>query len=340
VPECVHSYLFSMAWSSGSSSCSPADELSTSPRPGGAKRRSITEMSQSARMTPQSQRERGLGCPWMQSYGLCAVDVQSGDIDEARQFCLLPTPELQEKREISPRSPEIHSPSSMQRRFVDLVHRASLGEASHSNGTSPSGVPGSPEIKSRRRSLLVSLFDSTPEKVSSVSPMHVSSPMSETTPTLEVGALSRQFAACSSAAPSRIPFLHRLDERLSSARNDRVVDSVPTLGSVAQKEQRGLIVRSIGAFSQPSDAIFEDDIPSRRRADGKSYTRPRKNLEKPRTGCKENDRTVDALRGKSEQKKKQAIVKGNGNLKALAKQAKVDAMVKTIAGRIAAKVRV
>lgn len=141
--------------SAASSSMSPTGESSTGRHLGGSniKRRSIAEMSPSDRMTPRSLEHRGLGLPWMRTSGICTLEMETDEVaNRARQFCLVPTPELggENKRTISPpSSPENQSPSAMQKRFVDRVHRASLGQPSPyrmSSSSSSSVAPDSSQL--------------------------------------------------------------------------------------------------------------------------------------------------------------------------------------------------
>jgi len=132
---------------------------------------------------------------------------------------------------------------------------------------------------------------------------------------------------------------------------------------MTQMVQHESFVGNSGLFRGPSCAIFEDATAPRRVVDLKKYVRPKHGLEKKQKlgsaksrskylfgenpsdtftqerpqGFKENAKMLNTLSGNAEQKK-QAIVRGNGNLKALAKQAKIEAMVKTSAARVVAKV--
>lgn len=233
-----------MAWSNTSSSYSPGEELSSSQRPEGSKRRSLTEMSHSARMTPQSQRERGLGLPWLHAHGLCIVDVQAGDVDEARQFCLIPTPELAEKSHTSPSSPELHSPGSMQRRFVDLVHRASLSPA------------GSPKKLSQRNSLASQVLETTPDTLSPTSPMHECCQLPETTSQVVDRSPFSQIAC---GATSRAPLVRRLGENWEKTRGDHTfaASTLPSSApSVHPKVHHRSFVGDVG--SETSCAVFKD----------------------------------------------------------------------------------
>mmetsp|Transcript_7129 Transcript_7129/g.20162 ORF Transcript_7129/g.20162 Transcript_7129/m.20162 type:complete len:516 (+) Transcript_7129:47-1594(+) len=106
-------------------------------------RRSISDLSQlSARMTPKEFEQRGLGVPWQKpAAGLCHIDTNHDEANRALEFCLLPSPMLGGQRsactmmQCSPSTPS--SPGGLQRRFLDRVHRASLGEATP---TSMSGL--------------------------------------------------------------------------------------------------------------------------------------------------------------------------------------------------------
>ncbi|CAE8596839.1 unnamed protein product, partial [Polarella glacialis] len=149
--ECLTGGTSCAAMSVPSSSWSPASE------PGVAdsarrisKRRSISELSQSARMTPKELENRGLGVPWQRAVGLCTIGMQPGEAaDQARQFCLVPTPELgkQASRVVSPPlTPEARSPSAMQRCFVDRVRRASMCITPASEGRRYSAAADSSEM--------------------------------------------------------------------------------------------------------------------------------------------------------------------------------------------------
>jgi len=121
-----------------------------------SKRRSISDLSDSARMTPKELEERGMGVPWRRpTAGLCSVNLQGAEAEAARNFCLLPSPELGRQRATNAQvaqdeearnfcllpSPELamrrapnaqsspvtpSSPGAMQRRFLDRVRRANL----------------------------------------------------------------------------------------------------------------------------------------------------------------------------------------------------------------------
>jgi len=85
------------AQSAASSRCSSASGSSSGMASScrSTKRRSLTDMSPSARMTPEALEHRGLGIPWQRVSGLCTLNVQSGEaLENARTLCLLPTPEL------------------------------------------------------------------------------------------------------------------------------------------------------------------------------------------------------------------------------------------------------
>lgn len=107
-------------------------------------RRSISDLSPTARMTPKELEARGLGVPWRKpESALCStLDMQMMDEDalQARQFCLLPSPELQRGRGAmasGSRTPSI-SPETeqLQRRFSEGLRAAAglaeerLGDAS------------------------------------------------------------------------------------------------------------------------------------------------------------------------------------------------------------------
>eukprot|EP00933_Yihiella_yeosuensis_P072279 TRINITY_DN80630_c0_g1_i1.p1 TRINITY_DN80630_c0_g1~~TRINITY_DN80630_c0_g1_i1.p1 ORF type:complete len:423 (-),score=70.79 TRINITY_DN80630_c0_g1_i1:155-1423(-) len=147
------------------SSCAPMSVPSSSWSPASingierrreSKRRSISELSQSARMTPKELERRGLGIPWQRQPNLCTIDLQPGEAAErAREFCLIPTPELMKggtaeaRSSVSPpTTPDQRSPSTMQRSFVQRVWRASLGQSPESEGTyggaGPSSIEASP----------------------------------------------------------------------------------------------------------------------------------------------------------------------------------------------------
>jgi len=91
-----------------------------------SKRRSISDLSQSARMTPKTLEKRGMGIPWQRAAGLCTIDVDPCDNERARNFCLLPTPELKKGGQSPGLSPSGSSPGSLQRKFNDRVRMASL----------------------------------------------------------------------------------------------------------------------------------------------------------------------------------------------------------------------
>lgn len=109
------------------SSASSEDENVGSQR--GRRRPSISEMSDSARMTPEALAVRGAGFPWRQEPALCRLDLGSGsssgaDMDEgerehARAFCLIATPELRNdasplQANAAPSNPEYESASNLE----------------------------------------------------------------------------------------------------------------------------------------------------------------------------------------------------------------------------------
>jgi len=108
---------------------SPATSGSSRPH---SRRRSISELSQSARMTPKTLEKRGMGIPWQRAACLCKIDLDQCDnaekanAEKARNFCLVPTPELKKGGQSPMHSPSVSSPGSLQRRFNDRVRMASL----------------------------------------------------------------------------------------------------------------------------------------------------------------------------------------------------------------------
>jgi len=103
---------------------SPATSGSSRPH---SKRRSISDLSQSARMTPKTLEKRGMGIPWQRAAGLCTIDLDPCEnAEKARNFCLVPTPELIKGGQSPMHSPAESSPGSLQRRFNDRVRMASL----------------------------------------------------------------------------------------------------------------------------------------------------------------------------------------------------------------------
>jgi len=138
-----------------------------------SKRRSISDLSHSARMTPKSMEREGMGIPWERAPGLCSIDIRPGDTAEReRQFCLMPTPELVQKASLVPRAPmtpERGSPGLMQRTFEDRVQRASMMRSPDSEGLPDGTVAGSPPFRG---------FSRPPEElrdlVSPISCMHES----------------------------------------------------------------------------------------------------------------------------------------------------------------------
>lgn len=127
------------SWSQLSPGWSPANNEagSSSPSQGQhSKRRSTSDLSDSARMTPKALQNRGLGIPWQRVPGLCTLKFAVDD--SALQICLVPTPELDGAKADAARQPapeaELGSPSAMQRRFLDRVNRASLGNDDDDEG--------------------------------------------------------------------------------------------------------------------------------------------------------------------------------------------------------------
>lgn len=88
--------------------------------------------------------------PWYRAPGICTIDVNPGEAaDNARFFCLVPTPELGKQARASsspPMTPEHRSPGVMQRCFVDMVRRASLCHSPNSEGCSSPPGGGSTEM--------------------------------------------------------------------------------------------------------------------------------------------------------------------------------------------------
>jgi hypothetical protein len=134
------------------SSCAPMSVPSSSWSPASihgvekrrkSKRRSLTEMSEADRMTPKELERQGLGIPWQRAHNICTIDLNAGEVDNrAREFCLIPTPELMkgeacqdDRPRVSPPITPSRSPGTMQRRFVDRVWRASLGQSPCSEGS-------------------------------------------------------------------------------------------------------------------------------------------------------------------------------------------------------------
>ncbi|CAJ1375178.1 unnamed protein product [Effrenium voratum] len=113
-------------------SCAESGAERSAPSPGrgsgGRGRRSISELSLLARMTPENLKLRGLGLPWRGGSaggagaggGLCRADIGG----EGRRICLIPTPELNRRSSRAPRSPR--SPRSPVRAFAARVREASL----------------------------------------------------------------------------------------------------------------------------------------------------------------------------------------------------------------------
>lgn len=131
------------------SPASPCGGSSSRPRRK-SKRRSISDLSPSSRMTPKELEGRGLGIPWQRTSGLCKIDINQGEVqDNAREFCLVQTPELCKRASTSPPlSPDVHSPGELQRRFINNVRRASVGSP-HSGSAmrwTPSPVLPRPEL--------------------------------------------------------------------------------------------------------------------------------------------------------------------------------------------------
>mmetsp|Transcript_74077 Transcript_74077/g.130959 ORF Transcript_74077/g.130959 Transcript_74077/m.130959 type:complete len:311 (-) Transcript_74077:62-994(-) len=144
--------------SSSRASWSPASSSRGQVQRRVSKRRSISDLSQSARMTPKDLENRGLGIPWQKPAGLCTMSMPAGEAaEQGRNACLIPTPELGrgKAQAQSPGSPEQGSPSSLQRSFVDRVRRASLCDSPDAEGSSAadrtaempwSPCPASPQL--------------------------------------------------------------------------------------------------------------------------------------------------------------------------------------------------
>merc|ERR1740121_651644 len=92
-----------------------------------SQRMSISDLSPSSRMTPQSLENRGLGIPWQKPVtGICStLDVQQDEIEQARNFCLLPSPELHKRPAGLSLRADDAGPAEMQQRFLEGLHRAS-----------------------------------------------------------------------------------------------------------------------------------------------------------------------------------------------------------------------
>mmetsp|Transcript_72468 Transcript_72468/g.203465 ORF Transcript_72468/g.203465 Transcript_72468/m.203465 type:complete len:380 (-) Transcript_72468:124-1263(-) len=103
-----------------------------------SKRRSISEMPPAARMTPPELERQGLGYPWMRPpQMICAMEMQADEVDRAREFCLLPSPELG-RGALAAAGDDCRSPprtpggaSALQRRFVEQF--AAAGRATPSS---------------------------------------------------------------------------------------------------------------------------------------------------------------------------------------------------------------
>lgn len=92
-----------------------------------SRRRSISELSPSARMTPPELEHRGLGIPWQRPASkICTVELQADEAERARQFCLVPSPELNRNGHSRCAQSPPRTPGSMQRQFLDHIHRASM----------------------------------------------------------------------------------------------------------------------------------------------------------------------------------------------------------------------
>jgi len=68
-----------------------------------------------------------MGIPWQRASGLCTIDLDPCEnAEKARNFCLVPTPELKKGGQSPMHSPSVSSPGSLQRKFNDRVRMASL----------------------------------------------------------------------------------------------------------------------------------------------------------------------------------------------------------------------
>lgn len=121
------------SWSPAASRASrasrPARRRRSRPRGGVAaprpKRRSISELSPSARMTPENLKMRGLGLPWdAERVSLCRTEVSS-DQEKGRQLCLIATPELH-RSPAGPAGPAAPRAEELQKSFTRRVREASL----------------------------------------------------------------------------------------------------------------------------------------------------------------------------------------------------------------------
>lgn len=165
------------AHSGASSSWSPA--LSGRSRRH-SKRRSISDLSQSARMTPKTLEKRGMGIPWQKAPALCTIDLKRDEVaDQARDFCLVPTPELVKTGRSPPHTPDVGSPGAMQRRFIDRVRMASLCQSPEEDRRRVGGLSHTPGECSMGSSRLESTEEEQQDPVSPIQPTADGSPLED-----------------------------------------------------------------------------------------------------------------------------------------------------------------
>lgn len=139
-----NSFALSSFRSGGSSSAGSADSEASGwspasvegatghPRKRPSKRRSISDLSQSARMTPKDLEKRGLGLPWQKpERAICStLNLHLEEAEQARNFCLLPSPDLKRSHALGPSLlPDSPGPAQMQQRFLSELSRASSATA-------------------------------------------------------------------------------------------------------------------------------------------------------------------------------------------------------------------
>lgn len=209
-----------------------------------SKRRSISDLSPSARMTPESLQARGLGIPWQKpAAGICGMfDVQLDELEQARNFCLLPSPELHKRPApksdlASPRGsssgmrcswgstaspdPGNEGPSQLQRRFLEGLRRATAATT--------------PEEKERKKAMDQEGFGDVVFSCDAEKRSPVFTPSSTRSPSPRpFGATTSSSSSVTGPPPSWLPGERRQSEvsraRLSQRRRSSIVAPPPSWG--------------------------------------------------------------------------------------------------------------
>lgn len=159
---CCTSSSASSAGSPGLCDMTPDSDVTKGGNNNCRRRPSISDLTDSARMTPEDRAERGAGFPWQRMPGLFKLELGSSpsgageaERERARNFCILDTPELcrasspllDAEASLACRGPgecdsKERSPQALQRSFEDNLLRA--------HPHSPKGKPSSNWLSPQR----------------------------------------------------------------------------------------------------------------------------------------------------------------------------------------------